>query len=75
MNQVRRQVNSLVRRGQAARLCRTLNSNLARRGEPELSDIVRVDIVTGSYRFDDYFTGSKEPQVERVNASCPITRG
>jgi hypothetical protein len=74
MNQVRRQVNSLVNKGDAARLCRTINANLVRRNDPAYADLVRVDIVTGSYRFDDYFTGNKQPQSERVNASCPVTR-
>ena len=69
-NQTRRQINRQVREKKAAELCRSVAAKVARAVRPPYTEIVTVQIVTGSYRFADYFAGNKIPVSERVRASC-----
>lgn len=74
MNQVRRQVNKLVDRGQASRLCRNVASRVAR--SPELSsDLRAVEVVTGVFQMTQFFAGNRVPVSETVRAQCPVQRG
>jgi hypothetical protein len=72
MNQVRRQIRRLVAQGQADKLCRSVAANVARTQNGSLNDIVTVQIVTGNYRLDDYFSGNKHPLSETVHAECQV---
>jgi hypothetical protein len=74
-NQTRRQINKRVRKGQAARLCRSVAARVARADQPPYTEIVTVNVVTGSYRFADYFAGNKTPLSEHVRAACPTAPG
>ncbi|MBA3610966.1 MAG: hypothetical protein H0W54_06065 [Rubrobacter sp.] len=72
LNQVRRQINRVVRGGKADTLCRIVAVKVAR--EERLADVVTVQVVTGRYRLTDYFAGKKDPLSEVVHASCSVER-
>jgi hypothetical protein len=74
-NQTRRQINKVIREKQADALCRSIADKVARADKPPYTQIVTVQIVTGSFRFEDYFAGNKTPLSERVRASCRVGRG
>jgi hypothetical protein len=74
MNQVRRQINKQVDRGQASRLCRNVASRVARAGDlPD--DLNAVQIVTGTFFMSQFFAGNRVPASETVRAQCPVQRG
>lgn len=73
MNQVRRQINKLVDRGQANRLCRNVATRVAR--SPDLpGDLAAVEIVTGSFLMTEFFAGNRTPISEQVRAQCLVPR-
>ncbi len=72
LNQVRRQLNRLVRRGRADSVARAVSHRLAARPETEREGVVEVRVVTGTFRLDDYFGGDRRPVSERVRAICPL---
>jgi hypothetical protein len=72
-NQDRRQINRLVRKDKADTLCRAVAREVAQDTLPPYTRIEQVRIVTGAFRFSDYFGGNKAPLGERVRASCRIT--
>ena len=74
-NQTRRQLNRVVREKRADELCRAIAARVAREEKPPYTEIVSVQIVTGTYRFADYFGGTKTPLTERVRAAAPVERG
>jgi hypothetical protein len=74
MNQVRRQINKLVDREQAPRLCRNVASRVARSTELP-ADLSAVEVVTGSFLMTRFFAGDRTPISESVRAQCPIRRG
>jgi hypothetical protein len=74
-NQTRRQINRLVRERKADKLCQAVASGVGREVALPYSEIVTVRIVTGRFRFADYFGGNKAPLKERVDASCQVVRG
>lgn len=75
LNQVRRQINRIVREGRADKLCQIVAGKVALEGEGEFADVVTVQVVTGKYRLADYFAGKRDPVSERVHASWPVERG
>jgi hypothetical protein len=72
MNQVRRQINTLVKRGEAERLCRDVAARLAAEREGPLAGVVTVQVISGTYRLSDYFSGNKQPVAEEILASAPV---
>ncbi|HLB82725.1 MAG TPA: DCC1-like thiol-disulfide oxidoreductase family protein [Gemmatimonadales bacterium] len=74
-NQTRRQMDKLIRTDRAATLCQTIVGELAQEGGPPFRDIATVQVVTGTFRFADYFGGNTAPLEERVQASCPFAPG
>src|SRR5205823_8484944 len=74
LNSSRRHINKLVRQEQAEQLCRSIADSVARETQPPYSEIFRVQIVTGWFRFSDYFGGNKTPATRRVRASCEVAR-
>src|SRR5262245_41404659 len=58
-NQVRRQINRRVSEDKAEKLCRSVAKRLAKRvarnKNHPLAGVVTVQILTGRYRFDEYF--------------------
>ena len=73
-NQTRRQIYRLVREGKAAMLCEEVADKVRSDAEPVYSHLVTVQVVTGEFRFDDYFNGNKTPVKERKRAACQVTR-
>jgi hypothetical protein len=74
LNMVRRQLRRMVLDGRAEEVSRTVARRVARRSNGPLAGVVTVQVVTGTYRLADYFTGTKDPLSERVHASCDIER-
>ena len=74
MNQVRRQINRIVREGRADALCQTVAAKISLEKEGRFTEVVKVQVITGKYRLADYFSGDKEPVSERVRASCTVRR-
>lgn len=77
-NQVRRQINRRVKGGRAAALCQSVAKRLAKKVSQKenhpLAGVVTVQIVTGRYRFAEYFAGNKTPLSEKVHCSCAVAR-
>ena len=73
-NQTRRQIDRFVREGKAERLCQAVANKLRADSKHLYSNIVSVQVVTGDFRFDDYFNGNKEPLKEKTRASCQVER-
>jgi hypothetical protein len=73
MNQVRRQMNKLVERGQSSRMCRSVASRVARSGDLP-KNLVNVQVVTGTFFMSEFFTGNRVPATETVRATCAIQR-
>ncbi len=75
LNQVRRQINKMVREGHVNDLCVSVASRLSRRRSAPLNRVVRVRVVTGSYRLTDYFSlRIKTPLFEWIRVDCPVER-
>ena len=74
MNQVRRQINKIVARGDAAQLCQSVSSRVARRRDQPYAGLDTLQVISGTYELTAYFTGDKAPRSERVQASCRIRR-
>lgn len=73
-NQARRQIDRFVREGKAEKLCQSVADKLRLDSKPLYSHMVAVHILTGDFRFDDYFNGNKEPLEEKVRAACQVER-
>ena len=73
MNQVRRQINKQVDRGQSSRLCRSVASRVARSGDLP-GDLGTVEIVTGTFFMTQFFAGNRVPVSEIVRAQCSVQR-
>lgn len=66
MNQVRRQLNLAVRTGRADQVV----GQVARR--PEVAGLAEVRLVSGTYRYDDFFAGDRTPVREVVHARALV---
>jgi len=83
LNQVRRQINKVVRGGKADTLCKLVAAKVAQGDEERFAGVVTVQVVVGRYRLTDYFAdrrGSVWDRMdasrtrEHVEASCPVER-
>lgn len=72
MNQVRRQIRRIVRQGRADQLCRAVAGRIAHAQAGPWADLVTVQVVTGTYRLDDYFSGKQSPLSEVVHAEHAV---
>lgn len=72
LNQVRRQINRLVREGRAEALCDSVAGRIARQEAGTLSQVAEVRLVIGKYRLADYFAGETHPVSERILASSEV---
>ena len=78
LNQVRRQIRRIVKNGGADGLCQTVASTVARRNQRKLANVVSVQIVTGKYNLNRFFSGGEEgknPVSETIHATCAVKRG
>ncbi len=74
-NQVRRQINKKVRRGEHDKLTQKVAKRLGRCKEAPYNQLVRVELVTGTYHLESYFTtGNKAPLTEETLSSQRIAR-
>ncbi len=74
-NQTRRQINKVVRENRSADLCQKVAANLAAQHDPAMQEVIKVQLVKGIFRFDDYFGGDKKPRRETVLAEAAVERG
>ncbi len=83
LNQVRRQINKVVRGGKAETLCRLVAAKVAQADEQRFAGVTTVQVVAGRYRLTDYFAEKRGSVWERmdasrtrehVEASCPVER-
>lgn len=75
LNQVRKQIGKLVRAGEASRLCENVASKLALESPTPHPEIVTVQVSTGKYVLNDYFSGGKrEPDSEEIHATCSVPK-
>ena len=83
LNQVRRQINKLVRADEADALCKLVAADVAARDGEPFSETVTVQVVAGRYRLADFFADKRGSVWERmeasrvretVEASCPVAR-
>ncbi|MDQ3772776.1 MAG: hypothetical protein M3343_11910 [Actinomycetota bacterium] len=74
LNQVRRQIRRAVRRGHSEELCARVAREVRRRNS--FKEVVTVQVVTGTYHLDDYFSGrNRQPLKEKLHASVPVEPG
>jgi hypothetical protein len=74
LDQVRRQIARIARRGDPDSLCRRVAAKLAAWDATYLRQVSEVRVVTGSYRLSDYLGGAMVPFAEREHASCDVMR-
>ena len=72
-NSARKHINRLRRDGASHELCLDVARGLAER-PGVLGHVREVQIVTGTYEYEDFFKGVMTPSDERVHASCPVVR-
>lgn len=73
LNQARRQMSRLVSEGSGDALAALVAARVAARGDC-WSDVVEVEVVTGSFRLDDVLRGRVEARSERVRGSAAVPR-
>lgn len=69
MNQSRRQLNRIVREGNSARLdrlCHSIAQRVANRKLERYKDVVTVQIVSSTFRLEDYFAHKEKTPLEVV---------
>jgi hypothetical protein len=72
-NQTRRQINKMIRDRKTSELCKSVAEKVAAK-ESSYGNIVKVQVITGTFNVDDFFAGRKEPQSERVRSTCTVKR-
>ncbi len=75
MNQVRRQIRSRVKRGEAEELCREIAERVARSDRQEHRDLVAVAVVRDRFELDAFFSGDRTPAERDIRARVEIPRG
>jgi hypothetical protein len=68
----RETVQAMVKRGQAAALCRSVSQRIAEKNPRSLRSLVRLQVVTGRFSLAEYLHGNKAPISENVRATCAI---
>jgi hypothetical protein len=72
-NQVRRQVNKKVRKGEAEAVLLKTAKRIAKAKKPPYTQIVKIELAKGSFNFDTYYlTGNKLPATETILATKKI---
>ena len=74
LNQVRRQLGRTVGQGRAAEVAALVATRVATRPRRGDDTVIRVQVVTGRYVYDDFFRGRREPVSEEVHASMTVLR-
>ncbi len=75
LNQVRRQINKICRKGEGDKLARKVAKRLAKKTKVPFSRLERVEVIRATYTLEDYFLHDNQtPKKERVIASQQIKR-
>ncbi|WP_043847730.1 hypothetical protein [Crystallibacter crystallopoietes] len=74
MNQVRRQVRRLAMAGRGEELAVKAADALADRNRKAEAAVVRVEVVTGRYNYEQFFAGNRAPKSEIVHGSAVVLR-
>ncbi len=69
LNQVRRQLRKAVATGRAEQVARTVAHSVGRRGT---RGVCEVRVVSGTYRYDEFFAGQPGCVRETVHASASV---
>lgn len=72
LNQVRRQLASMVADGLAEATCAAVAEAVRGRGRTDCRDLIEVRVVTGTYRYADFFAGRTEAIREIVHARVAL---
>lgn len=75
LNQVRRQIGKTLNRGEADKLCEQVAAKVAKRKRGKFAGVSDVEIITGRYNLNNYFSGQKTPVSEKIQARCAVMRG
>lgn len=71
-NQVRRQLQRIVREGRADDLCPRVAERIASR--PEYAHVERLVVVSAHYHIDAWFAGDRNPVHEEIHGRCRVKR-
>ncbi len=74
LNQVRRQLRRIVTEGRADEAAVTVASALEATPRRRDRHVTHVHVVTGRYRYDDFFTGQRDPVSEVVHSTAAVNR-
>lgn len=75
MNQIRKQIANAVLAGHARDICELAARRIAHKNDPRFAQVERVELVTSSYRLNDYFSRkNKQPRAQRVHAWAFVDR-
>lgn len=69
LNQVRRQLNRAVATSQAEQVARAVARSVGRRGP---RGVCEVQVVRGTYRYDEFFAGHVTPVRQTVHATATV---
>jgi len=74
MNQARRQLNRLARRGQHAQdLCEQVAQRFSQRRRGTMAEVVQIWFVRGKFDLHQYFTdGPEGPKREKIHWACQV---
>ncbi|MGJ7440659.1 hypothetical protein [Aquipuribacter sp. MA13-6] len=71
-NQVRRQLRRAVKDGRAAQVVTDVALSVAAAARAEDTDVVAVEVVTGTYRYRSWFSGDHEPEKVVAHARADV---
>ena len=75
MNEIRKQITKAVRGGHARGICELAARRIVHGNDPRFAQVERVELVTSTYRLNDYFSGkNKQPRAQRVHAWAFVDR-
>ena len=75
LNQVRRQINKMVKKDDEDKLCKSVARKVAKKGRGWTTNVVAVEIRSDTYDLAGYFSGAnKAPVKDKVRATCKVQR-
>jgi len=67
LNQIRKQIRKTVQSGDSREICEYAAREIAYRNEPRFAKVERVELISSTYRLNDYFSGNKKPLRQQVH--------
>jgi len=74
LNQIRRQLRQIAKRGHGPAVCATVAARVAHSQPGPGPDLVSIQLVTGEYSLTSYCAGRREPLRERIVADAVVPR-